>query len=99
MRNAASVNILVEYFVCIPSHKLKQMSVRPYKEQPISLNPHEGNHPMSATMSIATPFAVSADTSDHHATVGNCDSVSSMSTATWEPAAVQVYDSLTLALP
>ena len=31
-------------------------------------------------------------TSDHHATVGNCDSVSSMSTVTWEPAAVQVYD-------
>ena len=29
---------------------------------------------------------------DHHATVGNCDSVSRMSTATWEPAAVQVYD-------
>ena len=37
-------------------------------------------------------FAVSADTSDHHATVENCDSVSTMSTMTWEPAAVQVYD-------
>ena len=28
---------------------------------------------------------------NHDATFGNCDSVSSMSAATWEPAAVQVY--------
>ena len=55
---------------------------------------HEKNHPhpTSDTMSVATPFAVSTDTSDHHATVGNWDSVSSMSTTTWDPAAVQVYD-------
>ena len=52
---------------------------------------HEGNHPASANTSIATPFAASAITSVHHATVGNCDSESSMSAATGEPAAVQVY--------
>ena len=50
------------------------------------------NHPVSASTSIATPFAASANISAHHATVGNCDSVSSMSAATWEPAAVQVYE-------
>ena len=47
---------------------------------------------MSASTSIPTPFAASANTSAHHATVGNCDSVSGMSDATWEPAAVQVYE-------
>ena len=58
----------------------------------IASSPHEGNHPASATTSIAIPFAASANTSAHHATVGNCDSVSNMSAATWEPAAVQVYE-------
>ena len=75
MRNAASVNTLVESFVHFSS-KLERMSVRPYEEQPKSTmlvsselfkiigldsQPHEGNHPTSDTMSIATPFAVSAD--------------------------------------
>ena len=53
---------------------------------------HEWNHPASASTSIATPFATSTNTSAHHATVGNYDSVSSMSAVTWEPAAVQVYE-------
>ena len=125
MRNAASINPSVESFVSITSPKLKQMSVRPYEEQPksmmqvcqsllltmhessinvqdriltsdpfriISLDSslHEWSHPASATTSIATPFAASANYSAHHATVGNCDSASSMSAATWEHAAVQV---------
>ena len=126
--NVASVNTLVESVVNILSHKSKQMSVRPYKEQPksmmpvcqsllltmpestiiaqdrrltsnlfkiISLDPstHEWNHPAwASTTCIATPFAVSNKISAYHATVGNCDSVSSMSATTWEPAAVQVYD-------
>ena len=64
----------------------------PFKIFSLDSSPHEGNHLMSDTMSIATPLTVSANTSDHHATVGNCDSVSSMSTTTLEPAAVQVYD-------
>ena len=55
-------------------------------------SPHEGNHSVSATMSVATPVAASTDTSAHHTMVGNCDSVSSMSSATWEPATVQVYE-------
>ena len=126
MKNAASVNASVESFVSILSPKLKQMSVRPHKEQSKSMmpvcqsllltmhestiiaqdgkltsdpfkiisldsSPHEGNHSASATMSIATPFAASANTSAHHATVGKCDSVSGMIAVTWEPAAVQVY--------
>ena len=54
---------------------------------------HEGNHPASATTSSTTPFAASTNISAHHATVGNCDSVSSlMKTATRKPAAVQVYE-------
>ena len=69
----------------------------PLKIISLDSSPHEWNqHPAS----IATPFAASANTSAHHATVGNCDSVSSMSAATWEPAAAQVMRSLkTLALP
>ena len=47
----------------------------------------EGNHPASAT-----PFAASANTYAHHATVGKRDSVSSMSAVTWEPAAVKGYE-------
>ena len=39
IRNAASVNALVESFVSIRSPKLKQMSVRPYEEQPKSMMP------------------------------------------------------------
>ena len=45
-----------------------------------------------ASTSIATPFAASANTSAHHATVGNYDFVSSMSATSWKPAAVQVYE-------
>ena len=45
-----------------------------------------------ASLSITTHFAESANTFAHHATVGNCDSVSSISATTWEPAAVQVYE-------
>ena len=37
MRNAASINTLVESFISIPSPKLKRMSVRPYEEQPKSM--------------------------------------------------------------
>ena len=127
MRNAASINTLVESFVGIPSPKLKQMSVRPYEEQPksmmqvcqsllltmnestiivhdgrlasdpfkiISLDSslHEWNCPVSASTSIATPFAAPANTSAHDATVGNCDSMSSMNAVTWKPVAVQVYE-------
>ena len=65
-----------------------RLTSNPFKIISLDSNPHEWNHPASATMSIATPFAASANTSAHHATVGNCDSVSSMSAATWEPAAV-----------
>ena len=50
-----------------------------------------GRFPPSATMSIAAPFATSTNTSAHHARVGNPDSVSSMSDAIWEPAAVHIY--------
>ena len=127
MRNAASINALVELSVSIPSPKLKQMSVRPYEKQPkymmsvcqsllltmcestiiaqdgrltsdlfkiinLDSSPHEGSHPASATTSIAPLFAASTDISAHYATVGNCDSVSSMSAVTWELAAVQVYE-------
>ena len=48
-------------------------------------------HQLLAT-SMATPFAASANTSAHHATVGKHDSVSSMSAVTWEPAAVKGYE-------
>ena len=135
VRNGASVNTSVETFVSISSPKLKQMSVRPYEEQPNSMmlvcqsllltmcestiiaqdgrltsdpfkiisldsSPHEWNHPVSATTSIATPFAASANTSAHHATVGNCDSVSSMSAVIWELQQCKFMRNLkTLALP
>ena len=64
----------------------------PFKIISLDSSLHEWNHPVSASTSIATPFAASSNTSAHHATVGNCDSVSSMSAAAWEPAAVQVYE-------
>ena len=127
LTGAASVNASVEFFVSIPFPKLKQVSVRPYEEQPKSMllvcqsllltmcesnifaqdgrltsdlfkiisldsSPHEWNHPVSATTSIATPVATSMDTSAHHTMVGNCDPVSSMGAVTWEPTAVQVYE-------
>ena len=102
LMNAASVNTLVESFN-IPSHKPKQMSVRPYEEQPKSMMLVYQSLPLitqdgrltsdpHASLSIITHFAESADTSAHHATVGNHDPVSNMSAATWEPAAVQVYE-------
>ena len=68
------------------------LTSNPFKIISLDSSPHEWNHPVSATTSIASPFAASANTSAHHATVGNCDSVSSMNAATWKPAAVQVYE-------
>ena len=64
----------------------------PFKIISLDSSPHEGNHSVSATMSVTTPVAASTNTSAHHTMVGNCDSVTSMSAATWEPTAVQVYE-------
>ena len=69
-----------------------RLTSNPFKIISLDSSLNEGNHPASANTSIATPFAASANISAHHATVGNCDSVSSMSAVTWEPAAVQVYE-------
>ena len=69
-----------------------RLASNPFNIKSLDASLQVWNHPASASTSIATPFVASANTSAHHATVGNCDSVSSMSAATWEPAAVQVYE-------
>ena len=65
-----------------------RLASNPFNIISLDASLHVWNHPASASTSIATPFAASANTSAHHTTVGNCDSVSKMSAATWKPAAV-----------